>query len=45
MAYKKGNNPCGFCEDGELHEECDAIDCTCNCPYGIKPKPKLEVKK
>ena len=39
--YEVGDNPCGFCEeDCGLHEECDAKDCTCSCPYGTKPRKK-----
>lgn len=35
--YEIGDNPCGFCEE-DMHDECDAKDCTCGCPYGTKPK-------
>lgn len=38
--YDIGNKPCGFCEDGELHGECDALDCSCDCSYGNKPKKR-----
>ena len=38
MCYDTGNNPCGFCEDGDLHQSCDAKDCTCSCPFGNKQK-------
>ncbi len=40
MNFIIGDNPCGFCEDGNMHEECDTIDCTCSCPYGDKPKKR-----
>ena len=28
--FEMGDNPCGFCE-GDLHHQCDADDCTCDC--------------
>ena len=42
--YNEGDNPCGFCQS-EIHVGCDCSDCTCNCPYGNKPKNKEVEKK